>query len=120
MSITAYEQPRKLNNACWYLNTAKARVINLVGQKLDLEQEKNLFHLSVEQYVEAYHFSLEKGDLEERREKCEQERLPFAQMLGQEPILAAYLKEVMLAIGNKRPRKDEPKQYSFLKKLMRL
>jgi len=116
MSIAAYEQARKLDIACWYLNTARARVIALVGQKIDLASEKALFRLKVQQYSEACACSLEDGDLEERREKCQQEWLPFARMLGYMPVLATHLREVMLAISRskqQRPKKDRPKDYSF-------
>lgn len=113
MSIAIYLQAKELNNACWYLNTAKTRVITLVGPKVDTEHENILFYLKVEQYIEAYYFSLENGDLEDRRVFCEQKWLPFAQTLGKEPRLALHLKQILKAIGNNKPKRDQPKGYTL-------
>jgi hypothetical protein len=116
MSIAIYEQARIHNAACWYLNTAKAQVIALVGPKMSREEEKALFNLNVERYVQSYYYSLENGDLEERRKNCEQEWLPFAQLLGQNPLFATHLKEAMLAIDRskqQRPGRHGPKHYAL-------
>jgi len=118
MSIAVYEQARKFQKDCWYLNTSKTRVITLTGAKLDSNHNAAIFHLSVLEYISAYYYSLENGDLEERRGWCEQHWLPFAQLLGQNPILADHLKPVMKAISNsrqQRPNKNEPKHYDFPK-----
>ena len=118
MSIAVYEEARKFQKDCWYLNTSKTRVITLVGAKLDSNCNAVIFHLSVSEYIAAYYYSLENGDLEERREWCEQYWLPSAQLLGQNPILAGHLKPVMKAIGStkqQRPSKNESKHYDFPK-----
>jgi hypothetical protein len=112
MSIAVYEQAKKFEHACWYVNTAKSRVIALVGPDLPSDDEKALFHLEVKQYVESYYFSLENGDLEKRRDWCEHQWLPFAQMLGKEPHLIPHLKSVLQAIGNDKPKSDQLKGYN--------
>jgi len=112
MSIAAYEVAKKYQQTCWYLNTSQTRIITLVGDRGD----ESIFYIEVPQYVAAYSRSLELGDLEERRDYCEQQWLPFAQQLGKNPQQAALLKKVMKAIDKtkiKRPKKDEPKRYTL-------
>ncbi|HEY4037103.1 MAG TPA: DUF1887 family CARF protein [Ktedonobacteraceae bacterium] len=115
MSIAVYEQAKRLQKNCWYLNTSQARTITLVGPKLSDEENAAIFDLSVPEYVSAYYYSLKDGDLEERREQCEQQWLPFAQLLGKQPTLASRLKLAMDAISNDRPGKKGPKSYTLPK-----
>lgn len=124
MSIIVYEQTKSSQKkgsqkSCWYINTSQTRVITLVGPKLDDEKNAAVFHLSVPEYVSAYYYSLEGGDLEERREQCEQQWLPFAQLLGKQPTLASHLKSIMKAIGNSKQGRPGsargPKSYTLLK-----
>jgi hypothetical protein len=120
MSIIVYEQTKSSQKkgsqkSCWYINTSQTRVITLVGSKLNDKENAVVFHLSVPEYVSAYYYSLEDGDLEERREQCEQQWLPFAQLLGKQPTLASYLKLVIKAIGNNKPGKNGPKTYTLSK-----
>lgn len=94
MSIGVYEQAKLCKLPCWYLNTANSRVICLVGPKIGEEEEKKLFHLTVEQYVNAYYHELKNGDMEDRRNLAEQNWLPFAQMLAKDPSVVACLKGI--------------------------
>lgn len=112
MSIAAYEVAKRFQHSCWYLNTSQARVVTLSG----IQCEESIFYITASQYVTAYYRSLEIGDLEERRDFCEQRWLAFAQKLGEHPEMAIHLKKIMKAIDKtkiKRPRKDEPKQYTL-------
>lgn len=114
MSIAVYKQAEIFQHTCWYLNTAKARIITLVGPRPGEERENAFFHLSVEQYIEAWAYSLENGDMEERRSKSEQEWLTFAYSLGQNPLWTIHLKEAMKAIdksAQQKPGKNGAKRY---------
>jgi len=114
MSIVVYEQAKKFQKDCWYVNTSKARVITLIGAEFDDKDHAAIFHLPVSEYVSANYYLLESGNSEERRASYEQDWLPFAQLLGQRPILINHLKFVMNAVGKQqRPGKKEARQYTF-------
>lgn len=114
MTLAAYEASKAANGKsgsmirCWYLNTAHTRVIPLLGEGCD----EKIFNIDVEDYAAAYGRDLVTGDLEDHRQYSEQHWLPFAQMLGKNPPLAALMNELMSKNANDRPGKQAPKLYT--------
>jgi hypothetical protein len=115
MTLSAYEAAKVscatsgIATRCWYLNTARTRVIPLVGEGCD----EHIFTIDVEDYATAYSRSLVAGDLEDQRRYSEHYWLPFAQTLAKNPAFAALIKEVMSKITNNRPGKLAPKFYTL-------
>jgi Domain of unknown function (DUF1887) len=111
MSIGAYRVAErcahKIPVGCWYLDTARSRVISLVGQGGDEE----IFKLGVDQYAAVYDCRLVPGSLEGEREYCQQYWLPFTQILVDNPHNIDLLKEVVKKITNRKPKKEDgPKE----------
>ncbi|MGH2506630.1 MAG: hypothetical protein ACRDHZ_04310, partial [Ktedonobacteraceae bacterium] len=104
-----YREQLKENIKCWYLNTARARVIPLTGDGCD----EKIFTINVEDYAAAYSRNLVVGELEDQRQYSELHWLSFAQMLGKNPQFVALLKEVMSKMTNNRPAKNNPKNYTL-------
>ena len=112
MSIGAYEAAQKYADAmsirCWYLDTAKTRVISLVGEGAN----EQVFQIAIGQYAAGYNCRLVSGSLEEQREHSEQVWLPFAQFLGKNPQHINPLKDVTNLIANQRPNQEASRPYS--------
>jgi hypothetical protein len=112
MTLSAYEAAKAFHQKstpavkCWYLNTAQARVIPLVGEGGNEE----LFKINVDDYAAAYNRDLLAGKLESQRQDSEQQWLSFAQTLGKNPQSAAFIKQIMSKIS-KRPGKQDPEIY---------
>ena len=103
-----YEQKKQID--CWYLDTARSRVIALVGNAGD----EKVFSLKVQQYVAAYDCRLALENLEEKeeREYCEQHWLPFTQLLVNNPYNIDLLKKFVKEI--RKPKKgDGPQKRSI-------
>jgi Domain of unknown function (DUF1887) len=111
MSIGAYRVAARCAHQipirCWYLDTARSRIISLVGNGADEE----IFNLEVDQYAAVYDCRLIPGSLEEEREYCQQHWLPFTHTLVDNPHSIDLLKEVVKKITNRKPKKEDgPKE----------
>lgn len=115
MSIGAYEAAQKYADTksieCWYLDTAKTRIIPLIGEGT----KEQVFQIEIEQYAAIHNCRLVSGSLEDKRGYSEQTWLPFAQLLGKNPQYADPLKEFIKSISHQKPRKEEARTYPKLK-----
>lgn len=110
MSIAAYKVAQKYSSEefgisirCWYLNTARARIIPLVGEPHD----DSIFHISVDEYTTAYNRTLKPGDLWGIQSSKRKQWLSFAQKLGKDPACNGLLKTIMSSMKGK-PSKNTP------------
>lgn len=114
MSIAAYKaaqkyrEEQKTSIRCWYLNTARARIIRLVGEI----EDNDLFHISVDGYTTAYNRTLKPGEFEGIQNGKRKQWLLFAQKLGKQPSYNSLLKTVMNSIKD-RPARNTPKMYEL-------
>lgn len=110
MSIAVYKEAELRGYPCWYIDTSHARIVPLVGPAY----QQDIFHLSVEQYIAAYYYQLQKSKIDETDAQvlCEQQWLPFAQKLGKNLSLLHSFNEILEIIQNNGPKKDEVKGYS--------
>ena len=101
---------------CWYLDTANARVIPLVGKGRD----NSIFSITVDQYVAAYNYGLQDAsnikDYQQRYLK--EDWKAFARRLGKNPQEANLLKQVL--IGSSRTAKRVVKSMEIHKFLQDL
>ncbi len=109
MTLGAYKAADKfreqygLSIKCWYLNTANTRVIPLVGEGRD----DNIFSIKVVQYVTAYNYELQEGNLKFYRGRYQKDdSLAIAKRLGKNPQEAYLLKQIM----NEAAEKGSPKR----------
>src|SRR5260370_14987751 len=93
---------------CWYLNTARARAIPLIGEP----QDDSIFHISVDDYATAYGRTLKAGELASIQSSKKAEWLSFARRLGKDSTYNSLLKVVMNEIKD-RPAINTPKLYEL-------